>query len=162
MALQSNILHLARKSLLQESCKQFLLQTHGLHKSVASGSLEIAAHSQEDLKQENAVRPVDEEQKVERVKTLHEMPGPSTMANFMEFFYRDGFSRIHEIQVSLQRSYRATVTRYFLHFNDVSSSAQFTPSIHVQRKRPRRNHVDSWFHLTKRPHISMLSKLYLL
>lgn len=164
MALQSNILHLARKSLLQESCKQFLLQTHGLHKSRASGSLEIAAHSQADLKEENMVRPVAEEQKVERVKTLHEMPGPSAMANLIEFFYRDGFSRIHEIQVSLQWSNGTTVTRYFLclHFSGVSSSAQFTPSIHVQWKRPRRNHVDSsiWFHLTNRPHISILSKLY--
>lgn len=46
-------------------------------------------------------------------------------------------------------------------FQRVSSSAQFTPSIHVQWKRPRRNHVDSsiWFHLTKKPHISILSKL---
>lgn len=119
MALQSNILHLARKSLLQVSCKQFFLQTHGLHKSVASDSLEIAEQSQADLKEENMVRPVAEGQKVERVKTLHEMPGPSTMANLMEFFYRDGFSRIHEIQVSLQRSNGTTVTRYFvcLHFS---------------------------------------------
>ncbi|KAL0190501.1 hypothetical protein M9458_013199, partial [Cirrhinus mrigala] len=98
MALQSNILHLARKSLLQESRKQFLLQTHGVHKSVASSSLEIAAHTQADLKEENMVNPVAEEQKVANVKTLHEMPGPSTIANLVEFFYRDGFSRIHEIQ----------------------------------------------------------------
>lgn len=60
------------------------------------------------------VNPVAEEQKVAKVKTLHEMPGPSTIANLVEFFYRDGFSRIHEIQVSRQRSNGTTVTRYFL------------------------------------------------
>lgn len=91
---------MARKNLLQESCRQLLIQTHGLHKSVASGSLEIAAHSQADLKEESAVSPAEEVQKAARVKSLKEMPGPSTVANLLEFFYRDGFSRIHEIQVS--------------------------------------------------------------
>lgn len=100
MALQSSILLLARKNLLQDSCKQFLIQAQGLHKSASSGSLEIAAHSQADLKEENAVPPAAEVQKDTRVKTLQEMPGPSTFANLVEFFYRDGFSRIHEIQVS--------------------------------------------------------------
>lgn len=33
------------------------------------------------------------------VKSLKEMPGPSTLSNLVEFFWRDGFSRIHEIQV---------------------------------------------------------------
>lgn len=100
MALQSSILLLARKSLLQDSCKQFLIQAQGLHKTASSGSLEIAAHSQADLKEENVVPPAAEVQKDTRVKTLQEMPGPSTFANLVEFFYRDGFSRIHEIQVS--------------------------------------------------------------
>lgn len=34
------------------------------------------------------------------IKTLKEMPGPSTLSNIIEFFWRDGFSRIHEIQVT--------------------------------------------------------------
>lgn len=100
MALQSSILHLAHKNLLQESCKQFLRQARGLHKSTASGSLEIAAHSQAELKEENEVSPAAEALKETTVKTLQEMPGPSTFSNLVEFFYRDGFSRIHEIQVS--------------------------------------------------------------
>jgi len=100
MALQSSILHLARTNLLQESCKQLLIQARGLHKSTASGSLEIAAHSQAELKEENEVSPAVVGLKETTVKTLKEMPGPSTFSNLVEFFYRDGFSRIHEIQVS--------------------------------------------------------------
>lgn len=33
------------------------------------------------------------------VKSLKEMPGPRTLTNLVEFFWRDGFGRIHEIQV---------------------------------------------------------------
>lgn len=36
-----------------------------------------------------------------RVKSLHEMPGPNTLYNLYEFFWKDGFGRIHEIQVRL-------------------------------------------------------------
>ncbi|KAF4111929.1 cytochrome P450 27C1 [Onychostoma macrolepis] len=146
MALQSNILHLARKSLLQESCKQFLLQTNGLHKSVASGSLEIAAHSQADLKEENMVRPVGEEQKVERVKTLHEMPGPSTMANFIEFFYRDGFSRIHEIQLEHSQKYGKIFKSRFgpqlvVSIADRDMVAQV---LRTEGVTPQRGNMESW------------------
>lgn len=38
-----------------------------------------------------------------RVKSLHEMPGPNTLYNLYEFFWKDGFGRIHEIQVQLTR-----------------------------------------------------------
>uniref|UniRef100_A0A665WAT9 Cytochrome P450, family 27, subfamily C, polypeptide 1 n=1 Tax=Echeneis naucrates TaxID=173247 RepID=A0A665WAT9_ECHNA len=39
------------------------------------------------------------------VKTLKEMPGPSTVTNLIEFFWRDGFSRIHEIQMEHRKKY---------------------------------------------------------
>lgn len=38
-----------------------------------------------------------------RVKSLREMPGPNTLYNLYEFFWKDGFGRIHEIQVPLTR-----------------------------------------------------------
>ncbi|KTF80116.1 hypothetical protein cypCar_00041703 [Cyprinus carpio] len=163
MALQSSILHLARKSLLQESCKPFFFQTLGLHKSEASSSLEIAAHSQEDLKEENMVRPAAEEQKVARVKTLHEMPGPSTIANLTEFFYRDGFSRIHEIQstYSLKESqHYSTYTTSLEHSQKYGKifKSRFGPQLvvsiadrdmvaHVLRSEgvtPQRGNMESW------------------
>lgn len=40
-------------------------------------------------------------QRLGRVKSLHEMPGPNTLYNLYEFFWKDGFGRIHEIQVQL-------------------------------------------------------------
>lgn len=44
-----------------------------------------------------------------RVKSLHEMPGPNTLYNLYEFFWKDGFGRIHEIQVQLPRVLRALI-----------------------------------------------------
>ncbi|XP_016304652.1 cytochrome P450 27C1-like [Sinocyclocheilus anshuiensis] len=146
MALQSNILHLARKSLLQESCKQFFFQTNGLHKSVASSSLEIAAHSEADVEEENMVRPTAEEQKVERGKTLHEMPGPSAIANLTEFFYRDGFSRIHEIQLKHSQKYgKIFKSRFGPQL--VVSIADRDMVAHVLRSEgvtPQRGNMESW------------------
>lgn len=45
-----------------------------------------------------------------RVKSLHEMPGPNTLYNLYEFFWKDGFGRIHEIQVWLSWLFRALFT----------------------------------------------------
>ncbi|XP_048835811.1 cytochrome P450 27C1 [Brienomyrus brachyistius] len=45
------------------------------------------------------------EDKDSRVKSIKEMPGPSTISNLIEFFYRDGFSRIHEIQLEHRKKY---------------------------------------------------------
>lgn len=100
MALHNTLLYLGRKNLLQE----LFLQTRGLHKTVASGSVDIA-HSPADLN-EDTVKPSEEVLDVANAKSLKEMPGPSTIANLIEFFYRDGFSRIHEIQVP-----KFTITR---------------------------------------------------
>ncbi|RXN33522.1 cytochrome P450 27C1-like protein [Labeo rohita] len=146
MALQSNILHLARKSLLQETCKQFLLQTHGVHKSVASGSLEIAAHAQADLKEENMVNPVAEEQKVAKVKTLHEMPGPSTIANLVEFFYRDGFSRIHEIQLEHSQKYgKIFKSRFGPQFVvSIADRDMVAQVLRAEGVTPQRGNMESW------------------
>ena len=68
-----------------------------LHKSASSDAPPITAAREETLRP-GLIRPETLED-VSRVKTLKEMPGPSTFGNLVEFFYRDGFSRIHEIQV---------------------------------------------------------------
>ncbi|TRY74208.1 hypothetical protein DNTS_002854 [Danionella cerebrum] len=145
MALQSTFLHLTRKNLLQESCKH-LLQTHGLHKSVASGSLEIAAHSQSSLKEANVESPPVEAQKETRLKTLKEMHGPSTMSNLIEFFYRDGFSRIHEIQMEHSQKYGKIFKSRFgpqlvVSISDRDMVAQVLRS---EREAPQRANMESW------------------
>lgn len=38
--------------------------------------------------------------RAEGPRSLTAMPGPGTLANLVEFFCQDGFSRIHEIQVA--------------------------------------------------------------
>ncbi|NP_001106808.2 cytochrome P450 27C1 [Danio rerio] len=146
MALQSTILHMARKNLLQESCRQLLIQTHGLHKSVASGSLEIAAHSQADLKEESAVSPAEEVQKAARVKSLKEMPGPSTVANLLEFFYRDGFSRIHEIQMEHAKKYgKIFKSRFGPQFVvSIADRDMVAQVLRSESATPQRGNMESW------------------
>lgn len=101
MSLQSNILRIGCKALLADAVvSPFLQKTSSLHRTATSGSLRVAAeHSAESLVPPAAE--VGDVEKGTRVKSLKEMPGPSAIGNLVEFFYRDGFARIHEIQVSL-------------------------------------------------------------
>lgn len=48
------------------------------------------------------------------------MPGPNTLCNLYEFFWKDGFGRIHEIQVRLTRLF------YFVRARDYSN-LRFSP-----------------------------------
>lgn len=68
-----------------------------LHKSAASETFGISAAGEETVPG-RLVTGAEAAKKTE-IKTLAEMPGPSTITNLIEFFWRDGFSRIHEIQV---------------------------------------------------------------
>ena len=96
MALTGSVLNAAL--LRGVSSARFLLQVSALHGSSGSRVLEAAttsaAAAQPNLSEELA--------EGRRVKSLREMPGPSAIGNLMEFFYRDGFSRIHEIQVGVR------------------------------------------------------------
>lgn len=68
-----------------------------LHKSATSGTFGVA---REERIPERLITPKDAAKR-KSVKTLAEMPGPGIVSNVIEFFWRDGFSRIHEIQVKL-------------------------------------------------------------
>ncbi|XP_038611649.1 cytochrome P450 27C1 [Tachyglossus aculeatus] len=46
-------------------------------------------------------------------ETLSEMPGPRTLSNLVEFFWRDGFARIHEIQQKHSREYGKIFKSHF-------------------------------------------------
>lgn len=76
-----------------------------LHKSAASETFGISAAGEEaaaePLIAAAAAAAADVGGKSRTAKSLKEMPGPSTLSNLVEFFWRDGFSRIHEIQVWL-------------------------------------------------------------
>ncbi|MEQ2217043.1 hypothetical protein XENOCAPTIV_005437, partial [Xenoophorus captivus] len=77
--------------------EQLLLFTRALHKSAASEALEISTTGDEAMS--GRVIATAELREKSEIKTLEEMPGPSTLSNLIEFFWRDGFGRIHEIQV---------------------------------------------------------------
>uniref|UniRef100_A0A8D0HF78 Cytochrome P450 family 27 subfamily C member 1 n=1 Tax=Sphenodon punctatus TaxID=8508 RepID=A0A8D0HF78_SPHPU len=82
----------------------------------------------------------------QRVKTLQEMPGPKTLSNLFEFFWRDGFGRIHEIQQKHTQEYGKIFKSHF--------GPQFVVSIadrdmvaHVLRAEgssPQRADMESW------------------
>lgn len=77
--------------------KQMFFIFRVLHKSAASESFGISA-AREETVPGRLVTGAEAAKKTE-IKSLAEMPGPSTISNLIEFFWRDGFSRIHEIQV---------------------------------------------------------------
>lgn len=77
--------------------KQMFFSLRALHKSAASKTFGISAAGEEAMP-DGLIRHTDVGDKT-TIKTLKEMPGPSTLSNLIEFFWRDGFSRIHEIQV---------------------------------------------------------------
>ncbi|XP_036951880.1 cytochrome P450 27C1 [Acanthopagrus latus] len=83
--------------------RQLFSILRALHKSAASEALGISAAGEESMA-ERLIAPADVGEKA-TVKTLKEMPGPSTLSNLIEFFWRDGFSRIHEIQMKHRQMY---------------------------------------------------------
>ncbi|XP_071344993.1 cytochrome P450 27C1 [Trachinotus anak] len=83
--------------------RQMFFILRNLHKSAASEALGITAAGEEAMPQ-RLITPADVGEKT-RIKTLKEMPGPNTLTNIIEFFCRDGFSRIHEIQMEHRKQY---------------------------------------------------------
>ncbi|XP_059209274.1 cytochrome P450 27C1 isoform X2 [Centropristis striata] len=77
--------------------KQLFFILRALHKSAAS-------EAGGEAMSEGLITPADVAAKT-TIRTLKEMPGPSTLSNLIEFFWRDGFSRIHEIQMEHRRKY---------------------------------------------------------
>ncbi|XP_051236377.1 cytochrome P450 27C1 [Dicentrarchus labrax] len=104
MAMMNTFTAACRKNHLGDGLnKQLFFTVRALHKSAASGSFGIAASGEEAMPK----RFPTPEGVVEKtaIKTLNEMPGPSTLSNLIEFFWRDGFSRIHEIQMEHRKMY---------------------------------------------------------
>nr|XP_046247033.1 cytochrome P450 27C1 [Scatophagus argus] len=83
--------------------KQLFFILRALHKSAASEAFGIPAAGEQAMP-EGLITPADAGEKT-TIKTLKAMPGPSTLSNLIEFFWRDGFSRIHEIQMKHKKMY---------------------------------------------------------
>ncbi|XP_040297227.1 cytochrome P450 27C1 [Bufo bufo] len=82
----------------------------------------------------------------EGVRSLKEMPGPSTITNLVEFFWRDGFSRIHEIQ----RKHISEYGRIFKsHFGpqfvvSIADRDMVAQVLRAERDSPQRANMESW------------------
>ncbi|XP_031702805.1 cytochrome P450 27C1 [Anarhichas minor] len=84
--------------------KQLFFLLRALHKSAASEASGISAAGEEAMP-DRLITPVADVGEKTRIMTLKEMPGPSTLSNLVEFIWRDGFSRIHEIQMEHRKKF---------------------------------------------------------
>ncbi|TSK62674.1 Cytochrome P450 27C1 [Bagarius yarrelli] len=84
-----------RKSVLDGTGTRVVLQACALHSSTVPEEPIRVATEASDAELKHTVP----------VKSLREMPGPGAIGNLIEFFYRDGFSRIHEIQMEHSQKY---------------------------------------------------------
>ncbi|XP_041057178.1 cytochrome P450 27C1-like [Carcharodon carcharias] len=84
--------------------------------------------------------------KAQAVKNLSEMPGPSTWSNLVEFFWRDGFSRIHDIQLHHTQKYGKIFksrfgTQFVVSIADRDLVAQV---LRAEGRAPQRANMESW------------------
>ncbi|XP_036807336.1 cytochrome P450 27C1 [Oncorhynchus mykiss] len=149
MALKNKILHLSCRSVLGEVLnKRFASNSRALLKSATSESLRICATGQEtfpgDLIPPGARAEVVA--KETRIKSLKEMPGPSAVSNLIEFFYRDGFSRIHEIQMEHSQKYGKIFKSRFGPQLVVSIAGRdlVAEVLRTEGVAPQRGNMESW------------------
>ncbi|XP_041650797.1 cytochrome P450 27C1 [Cheilinus undulatus] len=104
MALLNNFTSACVKNLQGDRLQnQLFFFLRALHKSATSEAYGMST-AREGTLPESLITPAEVVEKTS-IKTLKDMPGPSTMSNLIEFFWRDGFSRIHEIQMEHTKKY---------------------------------------------------------
>lgn len=128
--------------------RQLFFNLRALHKSAASEALGITAADRTDMSERLLAPDTDTATAAEttRVKSLKEMPGPSTLSNLIEFFWRDGFARIHEIQMDHQKKYGKIFKSHFgpqlvVSIADRELLAQV---LRAEGIAPQRANMESW------------------
>lgn len=124
--------------------RQLFFNLRALHKSATSKALEISPAGQPDMPQ-GLLTPDGTVEKT-RVHSLKEMPGPSTLSNLIEFFWKDGFDRIHEIQLEHQKKYGKIFKSRFgpqlvVSIADRELVAQV---LRAEGVAPQRGNMESW------------------
>ncbi|XP_028332628.1 cytochrome P450 27C1 [Gouania willdenowi] len=123
-----------------------------LHKSATSEALRISAAEEEvevaeevEAMPESLLTPVQVVDKT-RIKSLKEMPGPGTLSNLTEFFWRDGFSRIHEIQMEHTQKYGKIFKSHFGPQLVVSVAGRdlVAQVLRAEGVAPQRANMESW------------------
>ncbi|KAL1021652.1 hypothetical protein UPYG_G00016160 [Umbra pygmaea] len=139
MALQNKILLLNYKGYLREVFnRSFASNSRALYKSARNESLRITEI--EDGREPE--RSVDGT----RIRSLKEMPGPSAISNLIEFFCRDGFSRIHEIQIEHSKKYGKIFKSRFGPQLVVSIAGRdlVAEVLRAEGVAPQRGNMESW------------------
>ncbi|KAM3917168.1 cytochrome P450 27C1 isoform 2-T2 [Leptodactylus fuscus] len=74
------------------------------------------------------------------------MPGPSTITNLLEFFWRDGFSRIHEIQQKHIQEYGRIFKSHFgpQFVVSIADKDMVAQVLRAERDAPQRANMESW------------------
>uniref|UniRef100_A0A1A7WAI3 Cytochrome P450, family 27, subfamily C, polypeptide 1 n=1 Tax=Iconisemion striatum TaxID=60296 RepID=A0A1A7WAI3_9TELE len=132
--------------------EQLVFLSRYLHKSAASEALEIPATAEEAMSGRlipPAAAEIDEKQSIvseTRIKSLTEMPGPSTFSNLIEFFWRDGFGRIHEIQLEHTKKYGKIFKSHFGPQLVVSIADRdlVAEVLRAEGVAPQRANMESW------------------
>ncbi|XP_073320989.1 cytochrome P450 27C1 [Pagrus major] len=124
--------------------RQLFFMLRALHKSAASEAFGISAAGEETMA-ERLITPADVGEKT-TIKTLKEMPGPSTLSNLIEFFWRDGFSRIHEIQMKHRQMYGKIFKSHFGPQLVVSVADRdlVAEVLRAEGVAPQRANMESW------------------
>ncbi|KAM6943571.1 cytochrome P450 27C1 [Xenentodon cancila] len=115
-----------------------------LHKSAANEALQIPATEEETLSH-TLIPPADVVDKT-RLKSVKEMPGPNTISNLIEFFLRDGFGRIHEIQMEHTKKYGKIFKSRFgpQLVVSVADRDMVAEILRAETTAPQRANMDSW------------------
>ncbi|XP_073404049.1 cytochrome P450 27C1-like [Dendrobates tinctorius] len=79
-------------------------------------------------------------------RSLKEMPGPRTLTNLRELFWRDGFSRIHEIQQKHIREYGRIFKSHFgpQFVVSIADRDMVAQVLRAERDAPQRANMESW------------------
>ncbi|KAM4626738.1 cytochrome P450 27C1 [Discoglossus pictus] len=74
------------------------------------------------------------------------MPGPGTLTNLIEFFWRDGFSRIHEIQQKHTHEYGRIFKSHFgpQFVVSIADRDMIAQVLRMEREAPQRANMESW------------------
>ncbi|XP_026876608.2 cytochrome P450 27C1 [Electrophorus electricus] len=136
-------LHATRGRPLNGVLKQVFSQAGARHESAGGdtpGSSRAATRVRAGVQQEQA------ERQAGRVKSLRDMPGPSAIGNLVELFYRDGFSRIHEIQLKHSQKYgRIFKSRFGPQLVvSIADRGLVAQVLRAEGAAPQRANMDSW------------------
>uniref|UniRef100_A0AAX7TDT8 Cytochrome P450, family 27, subfamily C, polypeptide 1 n=1 Tax=Astatotilapia calliptera TaxID=8154 RepID=A0AAX7TDT8_ASTCA len=101
--------------------------------------------TEEETMPNRMIKPEEVSEKTQ-IKTLNDMPGPNTLSNLIEFFWKDGFGRIHEIQMEHRKKYGKIFKSRFgpQLVVSVADRDMVAQVLRAEGVAPQRANMDSW------------------